>query len=1456
MAADWFDTTSSTKLEPNYTIETLQSPSGTISASDAIADSKAELNKAAVGLAPKLGSTEKRYTGALSDYSQQVKATNKLDFQQATTAAWQDFYGNLNSTGTLDSTSIVDSNSFDSVQQLTEHPEFLEKALIGGTTRSTSSHALKGDLTGNQANGQVAAALASSQNVPAHFFPDSSAQLPSIDSTRDVPSFTAEVFGAADGSITSMASRSEGETPLATGPLALPAANMPAISIGGGQGSIEQFSPNTQSSSSTTTSFGGFTQITTPANADFKIPGLSWTHTITNSWTDAEHWSVDETLVLSFNLGFSSSYPGTGSSSTSGSVPTAACIAGGVPIQPHATTGSGSGSITATRNGFLILVLHADRGIGRSPAAGVAWSILATFSDSLTFDAAASFSSSTNPNPGNAPPSGATDGVFECTIGGNTNGTGATPIRVPTEFTSESSMSASVSFNVTNSGTLNASGTPNIIAVADTANGTDIETDFGYSNNRFDTIGLTLGSANSYASKSGNLPERVPINGIPPTALTGGDGSGFGPEGGGAGGGSGSTDSLPNGVPNAPLPDSGKGHSLGSSSSSQAHTGNSSNSGISLQGKMRSNGKLTALSGHIRDGMQDRLADAGDDNVMVSLRFNEGDAANGTSESMVSGRGLKGSDAATAISTFDRNLSLKTDGTLGGTNNVNEAKIDVNGDGRSINFDYVFVASNSLVDFGGGFMNESHVQVSEFTYNMQDGKADAHSKADETGTDTANAHGDGKYLSIQENKYNSSTITVKPIFGRPVPSSPDVIIGRDRMETQNTDSWSRREEGEGQIDNTLQSDGSVSSVGGGSGGAEENLSYYAKHVWSSDDHMVDPLYDTSHTGSETRIARYKVGRSVSGSWDVNAPDAPPPTPTDTGDSKVNVEGHQEHHFKRITLANPNHFMESTSTLELATGAWTFITNNLATNTDDGGSGGPATSGVYPDWDPRTIFEHNLDGSPIPAWQIVTSSNQLLYPEGYVAPSSVSPQNTWVAWLAGHKGDAGDQSINFAAGFADNVTLNLSWLWRQKLGTDSVDYDSGTYSAGQWTGFAVQIPAGIKSVAAGAKGAYAMANSLDEAGKCANLLTKVIRGGCFVAGTLVTLSDMPRSQSADDAVWSSDPVWPGTPYRDSAAYSSNIAPSPTATITSLLSSPRRMLVPIEQVPLGARVPTKNPKPWEYDASLPEPVQSEWAKISITMHRTDGGIVDAELIRPRSWIQSVGIEAGKLLPMNLEELQVRGTGLVTSIDDCPTISQGEGNVVTARFLTRQVDIIVRAEIRSPEGTIEVLEGTPIHPIWSDDGNDWVSLGELEEGEELQGSDGIATVLSLGFEQKSVPVYNIEVFGEHVYEVGELGCLVHNACSSTSGNNVAAVFGKQMHANYMQGMANGVTGFKEFVLPSGKRIDFLDVAQGVVYELKPNNPRQIAKAGRQIAGYIAELSSMPRFAGINWTSVLNLY
>ena len=195
-----------------------------------------------------------------------------------------------------------------------------------------------------------------------------------------------------------------------------------------------------------------------------------------------------------------------------------------------------------------------------------------------------------------------------------------------------------------------------------------------------------------------------------------------------------------------------------------------------------------------------------------------------------------------------------------------------------------------------------------------------------------------------------------------------------------------------------------------------------------------------------------------------------------------------------------------------------------------------------------------------------------------------------------------------------------------------------------------------------------------------------------------------------------------------------------------------------MPIGARVPTKNPNRWEVDPQ-PEPDQATWAKLSITVERSDGGIVDAEIIRPRSWILASGLCAGRMLPLNLPELEVSGLALVTAIDDCPPIADGEGSVVTARFVTREVHVVASVDVLGADGTFETITGTTIHPVWSVDRQEWVPLSELVDGERLQGLDGLAVVLGVTLSRVSQPVYNIEVHGEHVYQVGEMGVLVHN-------------------------------------------------------------------------------------------------
>jgi hypothetical protein len=46
-------------------------------------------------------------------------------------------------------------------------------------------------------------------------------------------------------------------------------------------------------------------------------------------------------------------------------------------------------------------------------------------------------------------------------------------------------------------------------------------------------------------------------------------------------------------------------------------------------------------------------------------------------------------------------------------------------------------------------------------------------------------------------------------------------------------------------------------------------------------------------------------------------------------------------------------------------------------------------------------------------------------------------------------------------------------------------------------------------------------------------------------------------------------------------------------------------------------------------------------------------------------------------------VKNQGLVTSIDNCPPIADGEGSVVTARFVTREVHVVASMDVIGADG-----------------------------------------------------------------------------------------------------------------------------------------------------------------------------
>ena len=356
-----------------------------------------------------------------------------------------------------------------------------------------------------------------------------------------------------------------------------------------------------------------------------------------------------------------------------------------------------------------------------------------------------------------------------------------------------------------------------------------------------------------------------------------------------------------------------------------------------------------------------------------------------------------------------------------------------------------------------------------------------------------------------------------------------------------------------------------------------------------------------------------------------------------------------------------------------------------------------------------------------------------------------------------------------------------------------------------------------------RAAIAAANKVDDVGRCMNALTRINLGACFTGDTLVQVTALAGEPSLDP---------------ESAA----------AVATATLQT-----VAIASLPLGSRVLAGNPRTEEMDDSFAEPEQATWVTVSVRMTKRDGTVVNAEFLRPREWVARHGIVAGVALPMAIAELEVEGDAVVTGIGPCPAIAEGEGRVVTGRFLTREAGNLVRVALEN--GT--EIRVTDVHPVWSLDREEWVPAGELEPGELVDTLAGPVAVLSVERLESALDVYNIEVHGEHVFRVTADGVLVHNACASTSGNNVFASAGRQAHVAYKAGIADNERTFKEFVIPNTrKRIDFVDLANGIVYELKPNNATAIARGYSQAARYVELLKQLPEYAGINWRTVVDTY
>ena len=224
----------------------------------------------------------------------------------------------------------------------------------------------------------------------------------------------------------------------------------------------------------------------------------------------------------------------------------------------------------------------------------------------------------------------------------------------------------------------------------------------------------------------------------------------------------------------------------------------------------------------------------------------------------------------------------------------------------------------------------------------------------------------------------------------------------------------------------------------------------------------------------------------------------------------------------------------------------------------------------------------------------------------------------------------------------------------------------------------------------------------------------------------------------------------TAVADGAADACRTEHGTSATVTAT------QCVAIAKIPLGSRVLAGNPRPWEFDDSLPEPDRATWRVVTLVLLKDDLTTVEIQMLRPLAWIDRYGIEAGKSMQLHVPELGIARPAEIVSVGPCPAIAEGEGRVVTARFVTRDPGNVVRVSLANGGA----IRATDVHPVWSVDREDWVPAGELATGERLDTLAGPVAVVGVERIGHHPTVYNLEVHGEHVYRVTEDGVLVHNA------------------------------------------------------------------------------------------------
>ncbi len=180
---------------------------------------------------------------------------------------------------------------------------------------------------------------------------------------------------------------------------------------------------------------------------------------------------------------------------------------------------------------------------------------------------------------------------------------------------------------------------------------------------------------------------------------------------------------------------------------------------------------------------------------------------------------------------------------------------------------------------------------------------------------------------------------------------------------------------------------------------------------------------------------------------------------------------------------------------------------------------------------------------------------------------------------------------------------------------------------------------------------------------------------------------------------------------------------------------------------------------------------------------------------------------------------------------------------------------------------VDATDRHPFWSVERQAWVDAISLHPGDTvLTAEAALLTVRHTRITTRTLTAYNLTVADLHTYHVADSDILVHNCgsggqgrdalgrfTSGSGGETAATRAGRSAHKSYENTLGGGDYQFNRALLDTGLRPDAVSFSQRIVRELKPDNPKAIARGWRQVKRYRDILEER---TGMTWTAHVDTY